>query len=315
MSRVCPKCGREYFGQTVKCIHCNIPLAEKSISQTAQQTRGKTAQHTRRTAAQINYQRVKQEREEQEKIRQQQQLLLLEQEQKKENKNKQVNSTLGILALVFSILGCTFWIGIILAIIDLCQKNGKKKTLSIISVVVCFLWLIIGISANSVSDSGKSTRSTSGSSVSSDKRSDSSGTYEDSETTATDTNKEKKSTSTQSFVYDDLSVSFVESKVENDYAGDECLVLYFDFTNNSDENKAFVYEFTVDAFQNGVELDSSYFHVNDETKNKDREIQPGTSIRVGVSFGIGDDRSIVDVEVKPWISFSNETLANFKVNF
>lgn len=153
MSRVCPECGREYFGQTVKCIHCSIPLVEKSGSQVAQQARGRITQQTRQTAAHINSQRVQNSRAEQESARQQQQLLLLEQEQKKEKKGKQKNSTLGILALVFSILGCTFWIGIVLAIIDLCRKDGRKKILSISSIVICALWIGISVGASQISDS------------------------------------------------------------------------------------------------------------------------------------------------------------------
>jgi hypothetical protein len=55
---------------------------------------------------------------------------------------KPKNSTLGILALIFSVLGCTFLVGIILAIIDLCKKDGQKKTLSIIALVICGFWII-----------------------------------------------------------------------------------------------------------------------------------------------------------------------------
>lgn len=72
MSRVCPECGREYFGQTVKCIHCNIPLVEKSDTGAAQQAQGRTSQQTRQTAAQLNYQKVQQARADQERARQQQ---------------------------------------------------------------------------------------------------------------------------------------------------------------------------------------------------------------------------------------------------
>lgn len=148
MSRICPQCGREYFGQTVKCIHCNCALVEKTTASTP------TRQAGRQTAAQINQRRMQQQMEAQERARQQQQLLLLEQEQRKAQgtKRKQSNSTLGTLSLVFSILGCTFLIGMILAIIDLCQKNGKKKTLSIISIVVCALWILISIGARNMSD-------------------------------------------------------------------------------------------------------------------------------------------------------------------
>ena len=314
MSRVCPECGREYFGQTVKCIHCNIPLVEKSISQTVQQARGKTAQQTRQTAAQINYQRAKQTGEEQEKIRQQQQLLLLEQEQKKENKKKQVNSTLGILALVFSVLGCTFWLGIILAIVDLCKKDGKKKTCSVVALCICGFLIFIGAFA-SIMDSDSPSKKVIDSSV---KYNTSQKEVSEEELESEQEKivaKEKNKSSNRSFTYKDLEVNFVEAKIENDYSGEECLVLYFDYTNGSDENEAFIYSFTVRTFQNGVELDDSYFHVNDETKNTSKEIQPGTSVRVAVNFAIGEDRSPVDVEVTPWISFNDELLANFTINF
>ena len=58
---------------------------------------------------------------------------------------KQGNSALGILALIFSILGCTFFVAIILAIIDLCKKDGRKKSLSIAALVISGIWLLGGI--------------------------------------------------------------------------------------------------------------------------------------------------------------------------
>lgn len=54
-------------------------------------------------------------------------------------------STMGIIALVFSIIGCTFFVGVILAIIDLCKKDGRKKTCSIIALIVCAIWVIAAI--------------------------------------------------------------------------------------------------------------------------------------------------------------------------
>ena len=68
---------------------------------------------------------------------------------------KEKGSTLGILALIFSVLGCTFMIGIILAIIDLCKKDGKKKTLSIIALIVCGLWIVGALMLGGSDDSEK----------------------------------------------------------------------------------------------------------------------------------------------------------------
>lgn len=59
---------------------------------------------------------------------------------------KQGNSALGILDLIFSILGCTFFVAIILAIIDLCKKDGRKKSLSIAALIICGIWVLGGIS-------------------------------------------------------------------------------------------------------------------------------------------------------------------------
>lgn len=65
------------------------------------------------------------------------------------------NSKLGVAALIFSILGCSFIIGVILAIIDLCQKDGKKKTFSVAALIISGIWLLIGV-GNSVGNSNKS---------------------------------------------------------------------------------------------------------------------------------------------------------------
>lgn len=65
------------------------------------------------------------------------------------------NSGLGIAALIFSIFGVTFFIGIILAVIDLCRKDGRKKVLSIVSLIVCAFWIILAISVGGDSDGKK----------------------------------------------------------------------------------------------------------------------------------------------------------------
>ena len=41
--------------------------------------------------------------------------------------NEKKNSTLSIVALILSAIGCTFVIGAILAIIDLCKKNSPAS--------------------------------------------------------------------------------------------------------------------------------------------------------------------------------------------
>ena len=71
---------------------------------------------------------------------------------------KEKNSVLGILALIFSIIGCTFYVGVILAIIDLSKKDNNKKTCSVAALIISVVWLIIIYAAASVSNSGSSNR-------------------------------------------------------------------------------------------------------------------------------------------------------------
>ena len=62
--------------------------------------------------------------------------------------NKPPKSGLSIAALILSILGCTFLIGAILAIIDLAKKDGKNKILSKIALGICGFWVLIGVIGN-----------------------------------------------------------------------------------------------------------------------------------------------------------------------
>ena len=59
----------------------------------------------------------------------------------KQNKS----SGLGIAALILSFLGCTFILGLILAIVDLTNKDGTNKTISKIAIGICGLWILLGI--------------------------------------------------------------------------------------------------------------------------------------------------------------------------
>ena len=70
-------------------------------------------------------------------------------------------SVLGILAIVFAIMGCTFFVGIILAIIDLCQNDRRKKWASISALVISGLWLILAALVGSPNNTEKATIATS----------------------------------------------------------------------------------------------------------------------------------------------------------
>lgn len=103
----------------------------------------------------------------------------------------------------------------------------------------------------------------------------------------------------------DCHVKYLRHEIANNMAGEKCLVVYYEFTNNSKDNKAFDYTISDKAFQDGVELQSSLFHVNDESKDSSAQIQPGTTITVASGFVLRDE-SDVQLEVNAYISFSSK---------
>ena len=117
-----------------------------------------------------------------------------------------------------------------------------------------------------------------------------------------------------SFNYADMNVKFLEYKIEEDAAGTQCLVLYFDFTNNAKDSYAFGYTFDVKAFQDGVELEPTYFHVNDETHNAEKEIKTGVTLKVAEQFELKDVSGEIEIEIEPFNIWSDKTLFTYEFN-
>lgn len=114
--------------------------------------------------------------------------------------------------------------------------------------------------------------------------------------------------------YADWNVKYISHEIGKDYAGNEVLIVYFEFTNNSDDNQAFAYAFSDVAFQNGIELEPTYWEVNEETENADKEVQPGTTVKVATSYGISDKESPVTVELSPFNIWSDKVLMSLELN-
>lgn len=104
----------------------------------------------------------------------------------------------------------------------------------------------------------------------------------------------------------DCHIVYIKHEIETNMADDTCVVVYYQFTNNSKENQSFIYTVGETAFQDGIELKNSLFHVNDESKDRSAEIQPGKTITVASAFVIRDDSADVELQISPLISFSEK---------
>lgn len=101
-------------------------------------------------------------------------------------------------------------------------------------------------------------------------------------------------------------VKYLRHEIVENMVGEKCIAIYYEFTNNSKDSKAFDFTISDKAFQNGIELDISLFHVSDESKDGSNEIKPGVTITVCSGFVLRDEESDVELEVEEWISFSSK---------
>ena len=115
------------------------------------------------------------------------------------------------------------------------------------------------------------------------------------------------------FEYADTNIKYLRSEIDYNSIDDKCLYVYFEFTNNSDENESFNYLVTCKAFQNGVELETNYIYDCDEERNGTKEIQPGTTITVAEVFKLGDSTENVSLEVTPFSIWSDRKLFEYEI--
>ncbi len=112
----------------------------------------------------------------------------------------------------------------------------------------------------------------------------------------------------------DYTVAIKDCTIAKNYEDKDCVVVTFDFTNNSDTNQSFESALSAQAFQNGVQIDTttgvyensdSYDDITDSSLTN---LQPGATTEVKKAFVLSD-MSPVDVEVTEWINLSNDKLA------
>lgn len=207
-------------------------------------------------------------------------------------------------------------LGVIFAIVAFCQKNVKKETAIvgfICSLMGIILFIAIAIIANS-GDGSKTDSETGAVAQEAVEEVEKASTAEpkveptlDSTPTEAPIPETTPEPITQ-FEYEGMTVKYLRHEVMTDSIGQKVLVVYYDFTNNSDENQTFDYAFADKCFQNGVEVEHSYWHANDESKNSGKEIRPGTTLEVASSFVLGDCMDDVELEIEPWITWEENIL-------
>lgn len=205
---------------------------------------------------------------------------------------KKKDSVLSTLAAVFALFTITLPVAIILAIIDLAIYDKNKRHLGSY-VAFVFLGIVVIFMAMKTSDEN----------ISEVKQSN----PEPAPITQSVAEEEIVETDDGiiDFNADGCNLKYLRHEITKNYIDEECLAVYFQFTNNSDENKSCIYTFSEQAFQNGIELEMPLFMIDGKDSNTDKEIKPGVSLEVYCLFKI-EDKSNVELEVSEWVSFSDE---------
>ena len=105
---------------------------------------------------------------------------------------------------------------------------------------------------------------------------------------------------------DVFSIKYDSCQVAEDYAGGDCLLYYYVFTNKGSEPTSAMVNVNLQAYQNGEILEPAIPNQNDEAiDHYMAEVKPGESILVCQAFTLLD-RSNVSVQARPSFSFDAE---------
>lgn len=105
--------------------------------------------------------------------------------------------------------------------------------------------------------------------------------------------------------YEDGRLEYLSYEVLQDYEGNPLILIHFNFTNTSNENKSAQLLFDVSVFQNGVECEFGIMmDTNEAYNNLIKELQPGTTLEVAFPYVLQDTTTPVDLEVSPLFDFS-----------
>lgn len=213
--------------------------------------------------------------------------------------------------MVLLIFACiiVFFVGLIKLVVDLIKKKSlKTAVIMTLGSLMLFIVLLFSIGASTTNEEEKQEDTV----AESEQREVEVTTKAEKESEAKETESETEEPTTE-FTYGKMTVKYLRHEITENEMGEDVLIVYYEFTNNSNDNQAFIYSFADACFQNGVQLDDSFFHANEQTRNADREIQPGTTIEVASAFDIGDNRDTVTLEVEPWASFTSNKLLTLEL--
>ena len=105
-----------------------------------------------------------------------------------------------------------------------------------------------------------------------------------------------------------LTLTYKRHEVAKDHDGHDCVIIYFDFINESDDNTSAIAQYVIKAFQHRKEIEHTSTGGNQAALDWSTEIMPGADpLEVATAYQISDTSEIV-VEVSSWTDRSADEI-------
>ena len=108
---------------------------------------------------------------------------------------------------------------------------------------------------------------------------------------------------------DKFTIKYTKHTITKDFAGNPCIMIYYDYTNNTSSPSSAMVDVSLKAYQHGETCEAAIPENNDDAIDHfTAEIQPGQTVNVCQAFTLTDE-SDVTVQAQEAYSFDEDAIA------
>lgn len=198
---------------------------------------------------------------------------------------------------MFSVLGCLSPVGIVLAIIDLCRKDGMKKTCSSVALGIASAWILLLIFFGMMSDSSTRTR----------------GEISNQRNTTTQSSGKDTFGLLETAEMNDVQVRMTDykesygSEWNSPDDGKVFVLVEFEISNNSDSEVVVSSALSFDAYVDGYSTNLSIGALMEkEGEQMDGSIAPGMKMLGCIGYEVPEDWENIEIHFSDSVWSSNQ---------
>ena len=131
----------------------------------------------------------------------------------------------------------------------------------------------------------------------------------DSEDSSASSAPEASADDTLNLTTDKFTIKYTKHVITKDFAGNPCIMVYYDYTNNESTASSAMVDVSLKAYQHGEACEAAIPENNDDAIDHfTAEIQPGQTVNVCQAFTLTDERDVT-VQAQEAFSFDEDAVA------